>query len=144
MLSVALLPVALLAALSGCGSDPATTAAAPAPATTPAEATTAPTTAPATTAPAAGAVCPAKAADLEKAQGFQDVYPSGWHLTKIHCAQRWATGTPTADDPAKQGDGIILFEYKSGAWTKLAEGSDLECTDYGIPASIVHEVGCGL
>jgi hypothetical protein len=132
-----LVPAAALAGLTACGSDtpvaepaPAPTTAAPIPPADPSP----------TVSPSADAACPPDVAALHKAAGLTDDYRI--NPADVNCVQRWATAKITAVDPAKQGDGRILFEYKSGQWVKIDEGSALECTKYGIPTSLGSQIPC--
>jgi hypothetical protein len=155
----AAVPVVLLAGLAACDPAPTTPSAKPAtvagstpsarPApsrTTAAEPSASARSRPASASPRPASVrprasaCPATAAALQKAAKLsRQVRIDADH---IKCARRWATAGLIAVDPATQGDGVILFEYERGAWTKVTEGSALVCRRYGIPEEIGDQVGC--
>ncbi|MCF0091849.1 hypothetical protein [Micromonospora sp. MH99] len=148
-----LLPLTLLAGLAGCspaGPDPVAGAGSPSPtpgtATASGVASTNPgvpsptrTAAPATPT-TSKAACPVGAATLQRVAGLGDTHRID--PDHIKCARQWATAGVIAVDPTMQGDGVLLFEYSSGAWKKVGEGSALECTPFGIPPEIGDQVGC--
>jgi hypothetical protein len=128
---------AVLLALTACSTavSPTVTPSAPAlpstaPASAPASPATAPTSAPAsTTAPAVArpAVrCPSAKA-LEKLSDL----PADWHFvpSSVECWKGWATADPKG--PA-DGDGIYLFQYRSGGWRYHSQGSGYHCKEIGI------------
>ncbi|MFG2103602.1 hypothetical protein ACGFJ5_23740 [Micromonospora echinaurantiaca] len=145
----ALTPLAVLAGLAACtttspapvagSSTPSPTlasTAAPSASSNAPPAQSAPSATPATT----GSACPVSAATLQRASGLTDTHRID--PAHIRCAGRWATAGVIAADPRMQGDGVLLFEYSAGRWTKLGEGSALECGPFGIPEEIGDQVGC--
>jgi hypothetical protein len=58
--------------------------------------------------------------------------PKDWYLvpSSVECWRVWATAEP---DGPNRGDGVYLFQYKSGTgWRFHSEGSGYDCDDLGI------------
>ncbi|MCG5444031.1 hypothetical protein NIE79_002175 [Micromonospora sp. NIE79] len=145
----ALLPVAALAGLAACttpsptpAAQPSTTPPASAAPASPAMPPTAVSPSPtrSTSSGTTPAACPVSAATLQAASGLPNTHRID--PDQISCARRWATAGVLAVDPGMQGDGVLLFTHSDGRWQKLAEGSALECTPFGIPPEIGDQVGC--
>jgi hypothetical protein len=87
--------------------------------------------------------CPVTAATLTEAADL----PDGFRITaaSITCYLGWAEGWTKAPTDGQQGDGITLFRYdrSRAKWTEVAQGSALECADYGVPKGVrVRLPGC--
>lgn len=57
--------------------------------------------------------------------------PDGWSFPSsgVECWRTWATAEPKSPTP---GDGIYLFQFRSGTWRFHSEGSGYQCADLGI------------
>ncbi|WP_410812621.1 hypothetical protein [Micromonospora sp. 067-2] len=149
----ALAPLAALAGLAACTSNPpvssaGSSTASPAPSTAytseaapSALSSASPTRSAVSATPTATkAPCPVGVETLQRVSGLGKTH----RLDPDHvkCVRRWAVTGVKAVDPSMQGDGVMVFEYAAGSWKKVGEGSPFECKPFGIPAEIGDQIGC--
>lgn len=84
--------------------------------------------------------CPVGPAALRRVAELPAGY--GIDASTIECWRTWAIAGLTFP-PGQHGDGVMIFRYVSGKWTKVGEGSALDCArDLGLPKGAAHPSWC--